>query len=78
MQSKQLWELYQVTCDYLTKNASKFMNFVVNVINMFKPGGVVINSNPPKYLQQFTCLRVTLPSLYFNFTMSFIVTNTKH
>jgi len=38
---------------YLVKNASKFKNFIVEVINMFKP--III----PKYLQQLTCFRVT-------------------
>jgi len=28
---------------YLVKNASKFKNFIVDVINMFKPGKVIIN-----------------------------------
>jgi len=28
---------------YLVKNASKFKNFVVDIINMFKPGEVIIS-----------------------------------
>jgi len=32
-----------VTYAYLVKNASIFKNFVVDIINMFKPGKVIIN-----------------------------------
>jgi len=39
---------------YLVKNASKFKNFVVDIINMFKLLSIII----PKYLQKLTCLRV--------------------
>jgi len=28
---------------YVVKNTSKFKNFIVDVINMFKPGKVIIN-----------------------------------
>ena len=73
---------YKVICDVSYKNRpiSKFKNFVINAINMFKPGEVVINNNPRIFATVHES-HVTKP--YFNFitsflSTSFIVTNTKN
>jgi len=55
MHSKELQELYKAICDVSCKNTSKFKNFVVDIINMFKPGKVIINY----YTQVFATVDMT-------------------